>query len=135
MPGLGVLIQAMQKTYTRYHFGARVSHFFQTSVSFLQVLPPAPGYKIMWTTSAPRLIMVDDVDPSIQYNGPWYLSEGSLETEGTWGPPYQSTLHGVNSSASLSYAFSGEQPLFFPQSSSILINQDLRIPGHCNWLQ
>jgi hypothetical protein len=68
----------------------------------------------MSTTSAPRLIIVDDVDPSIQYFGPWYPDQGSLDSVGNFGPPYQSTMHGVNSNASLSYAFNGEQPLFFP---------------------
>ena len=67
----------------------------------------------MSTTSAPRLIIIDDVDPSIQYTGPWYPDQGSRDSVGNFGPSYQSTLHGVNSNASLSYAFNGEQPLFF----------------------
>ena len=69
----------------------------------------------MSTTSAPRLIIIDDVDPTIQYTGPWYPDQGSRDSAGNFGPPYQSTLHGVNSNASLSYAFNGEQPLFSPQ--------------------
>ena len=83
----------------------------------------------MSTTSATRFIIVDDTNPSIQYTGPWYLSQGNLENVGNLGPPYQSTLHGVNSNASLSYAFNGEQALFF---SLKLVNfnrsglQDLR---------
>ena len=66
----------------------------------------------MSTTSAPRLIIVDDVDPSIQYTGPWYPDQGSRDSVGNFGPSYQSTLHGVNSNASLSYAFNGEERCF-----------------------
>ena len=104
-----------------------ISFFLKTSVPFL--LPPALGYKIMSTTSAPRLIVVDDTDLSINYTGPWNYSQGSLETVGNFGSPYQNTLHIVNSNASLSYAFNGEQSLFFPPK---LVNfnrsglQDLR---------
>ena len=76
----------------------------------------------MSTTSAPRLIIVDDVDTNIQYTGPWYPDQGSRDSVGNFGPPYQSTLHGVNSNASLTYRFNGEQPLFFFQSSLILID-------------
>ena len=73
----------------------------------------------MSTTSAPRLIIVDDVDPNIQYTGPWYPDQGSRDSAGNFGPSYQSTLHGVNSNASLSYAFNGEHTLL---SSPKLIN-------------
>ena len=73
----------------------------------------------MSTTSAPRLIIVDDVDPNIQYTGPWYPDQGSRDSVGNFGPSYQSTLHGINSNASLSYAFNGEHTLF---SSPKLIN-------------
>jgi hypothetical protein len=73
-------------------------------------------------TSAPRFIIVDDVDPSIQYipSESWYPIQGSRDSLGNFGPPYQSTLHGVNVNASLSYAFNGEQPfiLFKAQSNS-----------------
>ena len=62
----------------------------------------------MSTTSAPRLIIVDDVDPNIQYTGPWYPDQGSRDSAGNFGPSYQSTLHGVNSNASLSFVFNGE---------------------------
>ena len=67
----------------------------------------------MSTTGTPRQIIVDDVNPSIQYTGPWYLDHGSRDSVGTFGSSYQSTLHGVNSNASLSYAFNGEQPFSF----------------------
>ena len=67
----------------------------------------------MSTTSATRHIIVDDVDSSIQYTGPWYPDQGSRDSVGNFGSSYQSTLHGVNSNASLSYAFNGEQPFIF----------------------
>ena len=62
----------------------------------------------MSTTSAPRLIIVDDDDPSIQYIGPWFPDQGSRDDIGNFGTPYLSTLHGVKTNASLSFAFNGE---------------------------
>ena len=67
------------------------------------------SFKIM---ANPRLIIVDDDDTSIKYAGPWYLDRGSRNSVGNDGSPYQGTLHGVNSNASLSYAFNGEEPFF-----------------------
>jgi hypothetical protein len=70
---------------------------------------------------APRRIIVDDVDPSIQYIGPWYPDHGgSRDSAGHYGPPYQDTLHGVNSNATLSYAFNGEQPFIFSNLSTLI---------------
>lgn len=90
----------------------------------------------MSKTSAPRLIIVDDVDSSIQYTGPWYPDQGSRDTVGNFGPSYQSTLHGVNSNASLSFAFNGEQPFFlFLKFINLTMDYDFRNSGHCNWLQ
>ena len=59
------------------------------------------------STVVPRWIIVDDVDSQIQYSGPWSADQGSRDSAGNFGPPYQSTLHGTNSNASLSFAFNG----------------------------
>ncbi|KAF8801613.1 hypothetical protein BYT27DRAFT_7197850 [Phlegmacium glaucopus] len=61
------------------------------------------------STTVPRSIIVDDVDSRIQYTGPWFPDEGSQDSVGNYGPPYQSTMHGTKSNASLSFAFNGTQ--------------------------
>ncbi|CAA7271035.1 unnamed protein product [Cyclocybe aegerita] len=55
-----------------------------------------------------RLIIVDDTDPGIIYhdNG-WFRDQGSHDGDGTWGPAFQSTLHGTISNSSFSFSFSG----------------------------
>ncbi|KDR67258.1 hypothetical protein GALMADRAFT_258429 [Galerina marginata CBS 339.88] len=60
--------------------------------------------------NATRFIMVDDTDSGIQYTGPWFsLNPGAEDNLGDAGAPFLSTLHGVNSSGSLSYTFNGSQ--------------------------
>ncbi|KAF9524783.1 hypothetical protein CPB83DRAFT_909679 [Crepidotus variabilis] len=57
---------------------------------------------------AKRSIIVDDLDPSIKYEGnSWFADQGSQDRAGNFGPPFRSTLHGTQSSASLSFQFSG----------------------------
>ena len=70
--------------------------------------------------SDPRLAVIDDTDPSIQYSGgesgPWFrLSNTDIlnNSINTNGPPFQNTLHGVNVSASFSFNFSGMSRLLF----------------------
>lgn len=53
-------------------------------------------------------VIVDDTDSGIQYTGSWSQTTGSIDGLGNFGPPFQSTSHGVNEDASLSYAFTGE---------------------------
>jgi hypothetical protein len=77
---------------------------------------------------------VDDVDSQIQYTGPWFPDQGSQDSVGNFGPPYQSTMHGTISNASLSFAFHGEH--YFPKliklfTHSIFI---VRNPDQSNWL-
>lgn len=64
------------------------------------------------STVAPRWVIVDDVDSQIQYTGPWFADQGSRDSVGNFGPPYQSTMHGTTSNASLSFAFNGEHHFF-----------------------
>jgi hypothetical protein len=55
-----------------------------------------------------RLIVVDDSDPLIQYSGSgWFRDGGSMDGVGNFGPTFQHTLHGTNSSDSLSFSFHG----------------------------
>ncbi|TFK31633.1 hypothetical protein BDQ12DRAFT_693806, partial [Crucibulum laeve] len=57
---------------------------------------------------APRKVVVDDTDSSINYVGDgWFQDHGSTDNSGNFGPTYQHTLHGTKSNASLSYSFSG----------------------------
>ena len=57
---------------------------------------------------ATRRVVVDDTDPGIQYTGSWFQAKGNLDVFGNLGPPFQSTSHGVNEDASLSYMFTGK---------------------------
>ena len=80
----------------------------------------------------PRWIIVDDVDSQIQYTGPWFPDQGSQDSVGNFGPPYQSTMHGTNSNASLSFAFYGEH--HFLKFVKLLIHM-VRNPDQSNWLK
>ena len=83
----------------------------------------------------PRSVIVDDVDTSIQYTGPWYQFEGSPSPDSLLGPPYRSTLHGTNASASLAFAFNGERHFFFVNSPKFEIDQDFRNSDQSTWDQ
>ena len=58
-------------------------------------------------SSSSRLILVDDTDPNIRYNGSWAIAQNTQLSTGTNGPPYSGTLHGISSNGSLSYPFNG----------------------------
>ncbi|KDR76180.1 hypothetical protein GALMADRAFT_139913 [Galerina marginata CBS 339.88] len=60
-------------------------------------------------SNPPRRIIVDDTDPNINYSGPWFQDRGSLDDIEHGGPPWNSTVHGVNANASLSYNFTGSE--------------------------
>ena len=55
-----------------------------------------------------RRVIVDDTDSGIQYTGSWFQANGQKDNIGTFGPPFQGTLHGVNEDASLAYTFTSE---------------------------
>ncbi|KDR71379.1 hypothetical protein GALMADRAFT_144059 [Galerina marginata CBS 339.88] len=59
-----------------------------------------------------RQIVVDDTDPTIHYNGPWFLATGATNNS-VYGKPFGNTLHGVNVNASFSYTFRGSQLTVF----------------------
>jgi len=56
-----------------------------------------------------RWIVVDDTSPEINYIGDsWFSQNGNpISTQDT-GFPYENTLHGTNTNASLTFDFSGE---------------------------
>jgi hypothetical protein len=57
----------------------------------------------------PRWVLVDDTSPDIEYNKEsWFFYSGNPISNEVWGLPYQNTLHGTNSSASLTYKFTGQ---------------------------
>ncbi|KIK61279.1 hypothetical protein GYMLUDRAFT_593930 [Collybiopsis luxurians FD-317 M1] len=59
-------------------------------------------------TAVPRLVVVDDTDPTIQYSGAFSLdSTGLLDTQGFGGPVYNRTITGTTRNGSLSYNFKG----------------------------
>ncbi len=60
-----------------------------------------------WLSST-RSLLVDDVDPSIQYTGgPWFQDTNATDTPGNYGGSLFSTLHGTNSSAVITFIFNG----------------------------
>jgi hypothetical protein len=79
-----------------------------------------------------EIIIIDDMDPNIQYSGPWFTGQNSQLTIGNHGPPFQNTLHGVNANASFSYSFSGMSKLFvcFIAALSLVHGLFFRIRGH-----
>ncbi|KIK61269.1 hypothetical protein GYMLUDRAFT_593488 [Collybiopsis luxurians FD-317 M1] len=62
------------------------------------------------STSVPRLVVVDDTDPAIQYSPPSAFSldsKGTLDEVGWGGPVWNKTMTGTTTNASLSYTFNG----------------------------
>ncbi|KAF9528098.1 hypothetical protein CPB83DRAFT_836028 [Crepidotus variabilis] len=86
-----------------------------------------------------RAVIVDDTDPSIKYVGEsWKADRGSRDSVGNYGSPFQSTLHGTDTSASLSFHFSGtsitvygsntvlnDSGVFDPQWECFIDNQNI----------
>ncbi|KIK61277.1 hypothetical protein GYMLUDRAFT_593782 [Collybiopsis luxurians FD-317 M1] len=59
-------------------------------------------------TVVPRLVVVDDTDPTIRYSGAFSPdSTGMLDTQGYGGPVFNRTITGTKTNASLSYNFKG----------------------------
>jgi len=72
------------------------------------------------STLEPRLVVVDDTDPTIEYTGPWFQDTGSQDNVGNFGPAYLSSLHGTNQSASLSFAFNGKLHIIYDYGKFML---------------
>ncbi len=66
-------------------------------LNFVMAAPWLPG------------VIVDDTDSAITYTGPWFAVKGSLDNMGTYGAPYLSTSHGMNSTGNFSFVFTGTQ--------------------------
>ncbi|RXW13710.1 hypothetical protein EST38_g12144 [Candolleomyces aberdarensis] len=51
-------------------------------------------------------VSVDDADPQIQWNGPWFTTEDIVDDLGN-GTPFLNTLHGISSNGSLTFSYYG----------------------------
>ena len=54
-------------------------------------------------------VLIDDTNSNIQYSAsdPWFEVGKTQNDTGSYGRPFQSTLHGVNFTANFSYPFGG----------------------------
>jgi len=57
----------------------------------------------------PRVVIVDDTDPGIQYGPGWFsVQNSSTPPAGQIGiTPYQETVHGLDGPGNFSYSFTG----------------------------
>lgn len=58
-------------------------------------------------------ILIDDTNPSIQYSVGWFEINGTQNNTGSYGPPFQHTLHGAAVDVHFSFPFSGMSRLFY----------------------
>ena len=79
--------------------------------------------------SLKSFVLIDDTSPNIQYSGPWFEVKNTQINTGTFGPPFQNTLHGVNVSANFSFPFSGMSRLLICFWALSLVV--FRIGSHC----
>ena len=54
-----------------------------------------------------RCVLVDDMDPSIQYGGLWFQDTNATDNLGYVGLSLFGMLHGTNSSAVITFEFDG----------------------------
>ena len=80
--------------------------------------------------SLKSFVLIDDTSPDIQYFGPWFEVQNTQLNTGTFGPPFQNTLHGVNVSANFSFPFSGMSRLLICFSSPLSLIV-FRNGSHC----
>ncbi|KAF8802696.1 hypothetical protein BYT27DRAFT_7172525 [Phlegmacium glaucopus] len=71
------------------------------------------------------MVIVDDTDPNISYSGRWFTAQNTQDPD-NYGIPFQSTLHGVNFDANLSFPFSGSSVVVF--GTSITTNASTHFP-------
>ena len=56
-----------------------------------------------------RQIVVDDNDSRIFYSSSFFVdSNGTMDSQGNFGPTLKSTLHGTNGTGSFQFRFSGQ---------------------------
>ena len=60
-----------------------------------------------------HLVLIDDMNPSIQYSGPWFEVNNTQIDTGWNGLPFKNILHGVNVTANFSFSFSGMSQLLY----------------------
>ncbi|RXW22523.1 hypothetical protein EST38_g3332 [Candolleomyces aberdarensis] len=53
------------------------------------------------------IVTLDDTDPQLQWSGPWFTTENSVDDLGNskLGPPFLGTLHGISNNGSLFFSF------------------------------
>ncbi|KAF8054327.1 hypothetical protein FPV67DRAFT_1130900 [Lyophyllum atratum] len=62
----------------------------------------------MSTQFLQRPLVIDDTDTRVRYTaGGWFKATESRDDVGTFGPPYNSTLHGTKTNGNVSFAFEG----------------------------
>ncbi|KAJ3505580.1 hypothetical protein NMY22_g17536 [Coprinellus aureogranulatus] len=55
------------------------------------------------------LVCVDDTDPSIKWDGPWFNIQENVDDWGNSGPPFLGTLKGITTNGSLTFSFKGRR--------------------------
>ncbi|KAJ3505581.1 hypothetical protein NMY22_g17535 [Coprinellus aureogranulatus] len=53
------------------------------------------------------VVCVDDTDPSIKWDGPWFSTQDNTDDWGNNGPPFLSTLKGISTDGSLTFSYRG----------------------------
>ena len=96
-------------------------YYAQASLCFSHdALPVSSQSQVM---SSP-FVLIDDTNSSIHYSGPWFEVENAQTDTGSYGRPFQDTLHGVNVTAYFSFPFSGiliTLLIWFEPSHSIIV--------------
>ncbi|KAF8880149.1 hypothetical protein BD779DRAFT_1099467 [Infundibulicybe gibba] len=77
---------------------------------------------IHYMTTLPRRVIVDDVDPQIQYSGVGWQTTFPRPDAQPNGLPFQNTTHYCETAASLSIQFQGSSPQVFGTSESGIEN-------------
>lgn len=99
-----------KRSATKIEFTEKVS----TALQMQRLLPFVPHesslYSLLFAArmSANQwLVAVDDTDPAIKWDGPWFDVRGSTDDWGMHGPPFLRTLRGITTNGSFSLSFRG----------------------------
>lgn len=72
------------------------------------IIVKQPSRALPFSLEMTRSIIVDDTSTDVSYIGTsWFADVGSLDAVGNFGPPFLSTSHGTNSTASFALNFTG----------------------------
>ncbi|KAH6901960.1 hypothetical protein BKA70DRAFT_1113479, partial [Coprinopsis sp. MPI-PUGE-AT-0042] len=76
-----------------------------------------------------RWVAVDDGDPSITYNGDWYISDEQFDGAlNAFGPVYLGSQHATKTAGGLSFTFQGSQVRLYGTSHQIANTSTLKDP-------